>query len=292
MPTPHKNGLDLVIVSGLSGAGKSTALHVLEDASYLAVDNLPAAIVDTLLSLLVASGEGRRVALVADSRDRTFPSSLGRIVKNARSEGHAVRILFLEATDEVFVRRYSETRRRHPLATDGRTVSQAIAQERILMGPVREQASCVVDTASLSNHELKARVRGFLMVPDEHRMNLVFMSFGFKYGIPTEASYLFDVRFLPNPYFVLGLREKTGKDSEIRDWLEKWDQTREITQRLAEFLDTVVPANDSDGRPQLMVCIGCTGGRHRSVALTETTAGRFRSKGYQVSVLHRDIEKR
>jgi UPF0042 nucleotide-binding protein len=200
-------------------------------------------------------------------------------------------MLFLEATNEVLIRRYSETRRRHPLATDGRTVSQAIEAERELMSPVREEASQLIDTAPLTIHELKTRVRDFLMVPDERRMHLVFMSFGFKYGIPTEASYLFDVRYLPNPYFVPGLREKTGLDSEIRDWLDRWDQTRELTQRLAEFLDTVVPANDAEGKPQLMICIGCTGGRHRSVALTEATARRFRSSGFQVSILHRDIER-
>ncbi len=283
--------LDLVIVSGLSGAGKSTTLNVLEDAGYLAVDNLPAALMDTFLTLLVAAGELRRVALVADSRDRQFPSSMKKIVEDARAQGHTVRVLFLEANDEVLVRRYSETRRRHPLAKEGLTVSQAIAQERELMAPVREQASQLIDTAPLTIHELKTRVRDFLMVPDERRMHLVFMSFGFKYGIPTEASYLFDVRFLPNPYFVPGLREKTGMDPEIREWLEQWDQTREITQRLAEFLDTVVPANNAEGKPQLMVCIGCTGGRHRSVALTEATARRFRGAGFQVSILHRDIER-
>ena len=283
--------LDLVIITGLSGAGKSTVLHVLEDAGYLAVDNLPAAIIDTFLALLVASGEVHRVALVGDSRDPRFPSSVGRVMEEARDHGHTVRLLFQEATDEILVRRYSETRRRHPLATDGRTVSQAIAQERELMAPVRERASHVIDTSALTIHELKTRVRDFLMVPDERRMHLVFMSFGFKYGIPMEASYLFDVRFLPNPYFLPGLREKTGKDPEIRDWLDQWDQTREITQRLAEFLDTVVPANDAEGKPQLMICIGCTGGKHRSVALTEATARRFRGSGFQVTILHRDIEK-
>lgn len=283
--------LDLVIVSGLSGAGKSTALNVLEDAGYLAVGNLPAALMDTFLTLLVAAGEFRRVALIADSRDSHFPRSVEKVLEGARGQGHTVRMLFLEATDEVLIRRYSETRRRHPLAADGRTVSQAIVAERELMSPVREQASQLIDTAPLTIHELKTRVRDFLMVPDERRMHLVFMSFGFKYGIPTEASYLFDVRYLPNPYFVPGLREKTGKDPEIRGWLDRWDQTREITQRLAEFLDTVVPANDAEGKPQLMVCIGCTGGRHRSVALTEATARRFRGSGFQVSILHRDIER-
>ncbi len=290
MPAPEHR-LDLVIVSGLSGAGKSTALNVLEDAGYLAVDNLPVALVDTFLTLLVAADEFHRVALIADSRDPQFPSSVKRIVDDARGQGHTVRMLFLEATDDVLIRRYSETRRRHPLAMDGLTVSQAIAAERVLMAPVREQASQLIDTAPLTIHELKTRVRDFLMVPDERRMHLVFMSFGFKYGIPTEASYLFDVRYLPNPYFVPGLREKTGLDKEIRDWLDRWDQTREITQRLSEFLDTVVPANDAEGKPQLMVCIGCTGGRHRSVALTEATAHRFRGSGFQVSILHRDIER-
>jgi RNase adapter protein RapZ len=283
--------LDLVIVSGLSGAGKSTALNVLEDAGYQAVDNLPAALMDTFLTLLVASGEVRRIALGADSRDASFPAAVGRVIDAARAQGHTVRMLFQEATDDVLVRRFAETRRRHPLATDGRTVSQAIEEDRRLMAPVREQASHVIDTSALTIHELKTRVRDFLMVPDERRMHLVFMSFGFKYGIPTEASYLFDVRFLPNPYFVPGLREKTGKDPEIRDWLDQWDLTRDIIQRLSEFLDTVVPANDAEGKPQLMVCIGCTGGRHRSVALTEATARRFRSSGFQVTILHRDIER-
>ena len=283
--------LDLVIITGLSGAGKCTALHVLEDAGYLAVENLPSAIIGSLLSQLVADGEVRRIALIADSRDPRFPSSVRRVVDDARSQGHTVRILFQEATDEVLVRRYSETRRRHPLAKDGRTGSQAIAEERELMAPVRNEASHVIDTSTLSIHDLKVRVRDYLMVPDERRLHLVFMSFGFMYGIPTEASYVFDVRFLPNPHFVPGLREKTGKAPEIRDWLDQWDQTREITQRLAEFLDTVVPANDAEGKHQLVVCIGCTGGRHRSVALTEAAAARFHGSGFQVTVLHRDIEK-
>jgi UPF0042 nucleotide-binding protein len=202
-----------------------------------------------------------------------------------------VRVLFLEASDDALVRRYSETRRRHPLATDGRPVGEAIAREREIMAPVRERASHVLDTTLLTIHELKARVRDFLAVPDERRMHLVFMSFGFKFGLPAEASYVFDVRFLPNPYFVPELREKTGRDPEVLDWLDRFDEAREFTRRLAEFLDMVVPANDAEGEPQLIVCIGCTGGRHRSVALAEVVARRFRGAGHQVSVLHRDIER-
>ncbi|MBM4371416.1 MAG: RNase adapter RapZ [Deltaproteobacteria bacterium] len=291
MSIADRSSLDLVIVTGLSGAGKSTALRVLEDAGYLAVDNLPTPIVETFLALVSASGEAHRVAMAADSRDRKFPASVGRIVEDARARGHVVRVLFLEASDDALVRRYSETRRRHPLAVEGRLVGEAIALERQLMAPAREAASHVLDTTLLTIHELKARVRDFLAVPDERRMHLVFMSFGFKYGIPAEASYVFDVRFLPNPYFVPELRQKTGRDPEILDWLDRFDETRELVRHLSALLDVVVPANDAEGKPQLMVCIGCTGGRHRSVAITEIAARRFKGRGYQVSELHRDIER-
>lgn len=294
MPSAVKTeSIEVIIVTGLAGAGKSTALKVLEDAGYFALDNLPSAIIDPLLSLFQGNDEVTKVALVADSRDRGFPNSILQMVETIKGRGLLVKVLFLDATDEILVRRFSETRRPHPLFLEaGSHLSQAIRTERERTRPVKDIAHTILDTSKLNIHQLKAKVREVASIPSDQRLELVIMSFGFKFGIPPEASYLFDVRFLPNPYFVPALQGMTGLDQEIVEWLGKWSRTHLTIEKLLDFLDLVVPANEEEGKSLLNICIGCTGGRHRSVAIAERLAEHFRSgrQGYNITVIHRDIK--
>jgi RNase adapter protein RapZ len=284
--------LEIIIVSGLSGAGKSIALNVLEDAGYFAVDNLPSAMMTPLLTLLLDNPEVTKVALVADSRDRGFPDSVLQMTQTIKAQGHSVKVIFLDAADDILIRRFSETRRPHPLLSKaGAHLSAAISMERVQTRPVKEIANQVLDTSALNIHQLKSRIRDLVSIPAENSIELVFMSFGFKYGIPPEASYLFDIRFLPNPYFVPALQGKTGLDRDITEWIDKWEKTAITVEKLKDFLGLVIPANEEEGKTHLTICIGCTGGRHRSVAITEKLSSHFKilKPNYHISTIHRDI---
>lgn len=283
--------MKLVIVTGLSGSGKSVALHALEDNGFYCIDNLPVRLTEALAEDLLAhpTPHRERVALGIDAR--TSAPDLGAIpaiVSHLREHGAEVRILFLEADDSVLLQRFSETRRRHPLATGGQALAQAIAAERELLAPFRQTADLVVDTTRSNLHQLRELIQERL-AHVEHRLSLAFQSFGFKYGAPRDADLLFDARCLPNPYWHSELRSLTGKDREVGEFLAQDERTRCLLDQIGSFVTTWLPCFEREGRSYLTVGIGCTGGRHRSVYLVEQLAAQFRAAGHEPLVLHREL---
>jgi UPF0042 nucleotide-binding protein len=283
---------EIVIITGMSGAGKSQAIKCLEDIGFFCIDNLPTTLIPTIVRLCTQSERGiQRVALVIDVRGGEFLSSLFDIVATLRSEGHAIKIVFLDARDEALVRRFSETRRPHPLAV-GKSALMGISTERQMLARLRDEADLIVDTSALTIHELKQFLsQAFLAQPAPLRMALSFVSFGYKYGLPFDADLVFDTRFLPSPHFSDDLRPLTGSDPEVGQFLMNAAATKPYLGRLTEFLDFIVPLCEQEGRAYLTIAFGCTGGRHRSIFLAEQLAAHFRERGHPVGIRHRDIEK-
>lgn len=284
---------ELVIVTGMSGAGRTEAMHAFEDLGYFCVDNLPASLIGNLIELTGIPGqpdEHRRIAVVCDARNRNFFSSLVEELKNLKEQGIDYRVLFLDAADEKLIARYKSSRRRHPLCSDGASIAQGIRRERELLFELRESAHHVIDTTSMLPPQLKATIRD-LFAPGEDRAGLAVTvySFGFKHGAPIDADLVMDVRFLPNPYYVSELRHLTGLDAPVRDYVLYRKETEEFLMCWRALLDCVMPGYVSEGKQQLAIAIGCTGGQHRSVAIAESTADYLRSKGYRVSIAHRDL---
>lgn len=284
---------DFVVVTGLSGAGRSEAAKVLEDLGYFVIDNLPASLIGRVADLAAGNREGPRIALVIDARGSTLGGDvnavLGGIALLRAREGR-VRVLFLEASQEAIVRRYEATRRRHPIGAEG--VVAAIATERELLRDLRETADLVIDTTDLNVHQLRAELLTTFVEDAAGGMLVTVMSFGFKYGLPLDADVVLDVRFLPNPHWVEELRPKTGLDEEVRDYVVAQPATGEFLERLQDLLRVGLPGYVREGKQYLTVAIGCTGGRHRSVVLTEALAAWVRQlgdPGVRVRVAHRDI---
>ena len=290
----HKPGpLQIVIVSGMSGAGKSGALSILEDLGYFAVDNLPAELADTLTAFFERDPELQRVALVLDSREADFPNTVLHAMEVCQRRGHTVRLLLFTADREVLLKRYAEPRRRHPLVTrDSPLISLAIEKEALLCQELRGKADLVIDTTHMNVHDLRFAIRGFLGAVDE-AFHLNVLSFGFKYGLPGDASYVFDLRFLPNPYFQPNLSRMNGCDAPVRNWLQARPEYQQTLATLLPFLELAVPSNRQEGKPVATVAFGCTGGRHRSVVAAEQVAAHFRSilGDEQVSLIHRDLDR-
>jgi UPF0042 nucleotide-binding protein len=279
--------MELVLVSGLSGSGKSVALKALEDSGYLCVDNLPLGLVHALVSDLASRGEPR-VAVSADARTATTIGTLPEVVAAERESGVHVRVLFLEASDASLVRRFSETRRPHPLARAGRTIEEAIAQERQLLGPVAEIGQRI-DTSNLTPAQLRQAVSDVLAM-DDSRLVICLESFGFKSGVPLDADFVFDSRFLPNPHYDPRLRPKTGKDPEVAKFLETETEALLLLEDIERLILRWAPRFAQDRRAALTIAIGCTGGRHRSVYLIERLAERLRTQ-HALIVRHRDIDR-
>jgi len=281
----------VLIVSGLSGAGKSVAIKACEDIGFYCVDNLPTALIPTFVDLAVQS-QIERVALGIDLRERAFFDGLTAALRALTDWGHQVDVLFLEARNDVLIRRYSETRRKHPLATEG-TVLQGIETERERLQDLRHEAQRVVDTSDLNVHELRQIVQASYR-GEEHsdRMHVFVVSFGFKYGVPTNTDLVFDVRFLPNPHFVDDLRPQTGQHPEVARYVLKTPSGELFMKYLQEFLAVLLPLYEQEGKSYLTVSLGCTGGRHRSVATSEALAHYLRQLGYWVTCQHRDMAKR
>jgi UPF0042 nucleotide-binding protein len=281
---------DLVVITGFSGAGKSTAMAVFEDAEYFCVDNLPPEMIRSLIDLFMHSGvRVARAAVVSDARGREHFEGLTAMLDELGSVGLSYRILFLEADEETLLRRYKETRRRHPLAPRG-TVASGIARERELLLPLRERADVVIDTSRLSAAMLRRRLTEDLL-PTRHpgRLAITFQSFGFKYGASRDADVMFDVRFLPNPHYEPELRPFTGKDPRVVEFINRDGALDEFYEHLDPLLDYLLPQYLAEGKSHLVIAIGCTGGRHRSVAITEHLGERYRDdSGYLVDVAHRD----
>ncbi len=280
----------IVVITGLSGAGRSTALRVLEDAGFFCVDNLPPALAPDLLRL--ARGEGRleRVGFGIDVRTGAFLSGAEETLAALEADGYEVEVVFLDCADEVLVRRFSETRRPHALTKTG-DLHAAIASERSRLAGLRARADIVVDTTDFSVHDLRRHLIDYIGRDAAHPSMVVrLLSFGFKYGIPVDADLVFDLRFLPNPHFVDALRPKTGMDPEVSAYVLEAPETQELLGHLRPLLDYALPRYASEGKAYLTVALGCTGGRHRSVALAEEL-GRELGEAHRVVISHRDAER-
>lgn len=283
----------LVLITGLSGSGKSIVAKSFEDLGYYTVDNLPLPLLRRFLYDPLEHVRGiERIAVVTDVRAPGFAEEFPRLIAEMDRDEVEVTLLFLETSDDVLVRRFSETRRPHPLAID-RPVIEGIRRERELLGDIRSRADMVLDTSEWSVHEIRAQIyREFAGNPgDEPGMVLSLVSFGFKHGIPPGTDLMFDVRYLSNPHFVPGLREKTGQDSEVMEYLRKQPDFEEIVQRLADLLVYLLPRYRRENRSYLSVAIGCTGGRHRSVATCERLKTELDQRGWPARLIHRDIAR-
>ncbi len=293
-PDPGGSALtDLVIVSGLSGAGKSSAMQVFEDAGYFCVDNLPAEMIRTLADLFRHDGSKVvRACVVSDLRGGEYFEGLARVLDELSAGGVAHRVVFLSADEQTLLNRYKETRRRHPLAPHG-SVADGISAEQALLGPIRERADVLIDTTGLSASMLRRKVADELLEPAAPgKLSVTFTSFGHKHGPPRDADLAFDVRFLSNPHYESDLRPLTGFDSRVVEYIARDGRLEEFYGRLLPLLDYLLPQYVAEGKAHLMVAIGCTGGRHRSVAIAEHLAARYRAQGdYFVEAAHRDVER-
>jgi UPF0042 nucleotide-binding protein len=282
-----------IVLTGLSGSGKTQAIRALEDLGYFCVDNLPTTLIPTLAKLSLRSGtDFEKVAIVVDVREGGFLSSFPKVLRRLRTMPRLKPILiFLEASRDALVRRFSETRRPHPLAP-GRSVSEGIREERTRMAPIRRVADAIVDTSDMTVHELRQFFMSLSRDPSSASLVITVLSFGFKHGVPLDADLVFDVRCLPNPHFVPALKRRTGRDEAVVAFMERDASTREFMDRLEEYLRYAVPHYIAEGKSYLTIAIGCTGGRHRSVMIAE----RLRKAlapigGARVRVRHRDIAR-
>lgn len=286
----HK--IDLVIVTGMSGAGKTVAIQSFEDLGYFTIDNMPPTLVPKFLEILEQTNEYERVALVVDMRSRSFFKEINAILDQIESNQNITfRILFLDATDNELVSRYKETRRSHPLAPDGR-VMDGIKLEREMLAPLKSMSQNVVDTSDLTPRQLRQAIsEQFSNASNTVSFRVEVMSFGFKYGIPLDADLVFDVRFLPNPYYIAELREKTGLDQEVFDYVMGHQESEDFFQNLLNLIMPILPSYQREGKSLLTIAIGCTGGQHRSVAFAHRLAQSIKEE-WPMNESHRDKEKR
>ncbi|WP_341779517.1 RNase adapter RapZ [Levilactobacillus sp. HBUAS70063] len=285
------NEIHLVIITGMSGAGKTVAMQSFEDLGYFCIDNMPPSLLPKFWDLVRESGKLSKIALVIDLRSRAFYDEIVNMLNNVAVHGTMnAQVLFLDASDEELVSRYKETRRSHPLARNGR-VMEGIQRERRLLAPIRQAAQLVIDTTQLSPRKLREEIFHNYETESAQVFHIEVMSFGFKYGLPIDADIVMDVRFLPNPYYIPALRNQTGKDQDVYDYVMAQPQTEEFYEQFIKLLTTIVPGYKKEGKANLTIAIGCTGGQHRSVALA-TRIGQALGNTYPVHVTHRDIEKR
>lgn len=287
--------MEFVIITGMSGAGKTTALHVLEDIGYYCVDNIPASLLSTLYTLCSKSEDSmmKKVAVVVDVRGNENFEDMYTQIESFKKSHEDVSILFFDAKVDCLIIRYKETRRKHPLAErlkDG-SVAEAVTFEKALLTSIKKIADYKIDTTYLSNKQLRERVMSMFMEDTSQSLTLTFMSFGFKYGIPLEADLIIDVRCLPNPYYIPELKPLTGLDQVVRDYVLKSEDTQEFLKRTLNLLDFSVPLYLKEGKSELVVGIGCTGGKHRSVTIARQLDEHFVEKGYKCVIQHRDVKK-
>ncbi|GLY42072.1 MAG: RNase adapter protein RapZ [Actinomycetota bacterium] len=284
------SGMEVAVVSGLSGAGRSTAAKCLEDLGWFVVDNLPPELIATMVELgAQARGAITKVAVVMDVRSRAFTDDLASVIKDLDARGYKPRVLFLEATDAVLVRRFEAVRRGHPMQGDGR-LADGITAERTLLEPLREEADLVLDTSSLSVHDLRAKIEDAFGSEASTQTRVTVLSFGYKYGLPMDADLVMDVRFLPNPFWIPELREHTGLDGEVRNYVLSQEGAEEFLDRYHQLLRLIGAGYKREGKRYLTLAVGCTGGKHRSVALSVELAQRLsKEDGMAVKVVHRDL---
>lgn len=287
--------MEFVIITGMSGAGKTSALHILEDIGYYCVDNIPASLLTTFYTLCSKSDDEmmKHVAVVVDVRGNENYTKMNEEIEEFKLAHGDVKILYLDAKSDVLIIRYKETRRKHPLAErlkDG-TVAEAVQFEKGLLMPMKKIADYNIDTTYMSNKQLRERVMSVFMEDASQSILLAFMSFGFKYGIPLEADLIIDVRCLPNPFYIPELKQLTGNDKAVRDYVLKSEDTQEFLRLTLNLLDFSVPLYLKEGKSELVVGIGCTGGKHRSVTIAKQLREHFYNKGYKCVIHHRDINK-
>jgi len=284
--------LDLVIVSGLSGAGRTQALRNLEDIGYFCMDNLPPGMITEFVDMCERRDSGiQKAAIAVDSRSGDFFSTIYDDLNTLQQMGVQVRILFMDANDEVLIRRFNETRRQHPMAPTGRVV-EGIERERQLLQPLKERATLVLDTSVFSVKDLRLVIREvFSGEGVDERVLVSVVTFGFKRGIPTDADIVFDVRFLPNPFYIAELKEHTGIEEAVSGYIFSFEQTRVFLHKLVDMIEYLLPYYQKEDKNQLVIAIGCTGGMHRSVAIAEALYKELGTKGMRVSIAHRDLRK-
>lgn len=282
---------DVVVITGMSGSGRTQALHVFEDMGYFCIDNLPPRLLLQLAELVgINSGVGRHLAVTCDLRSRGLFDEITDSLQQLRDHEITCQVVFLDTSDEVLMRRYDENRRRHPLAQPGESLASAIARERRQLAAVRDFSDLVIDTSSLPIKDLRARLRRtFSELTDQQLMEVSVFSFGFKRGMPVEADLMIDVRFLPNPFYDPQMRTMTGNDPLVRDFVLNNEVTRRFLDAWESLLDVAMPGYVAEGKSHLSIAVGCTGGQHRSVAIANATADYLQRGGYHVSLSHRDL---
>lgn len=282
----------VVIITGLSGSGKSTAIRALEDLDFFCIDNLPPILLPKFLELCEASsGEITRIAVVMDIRERAFLKEYPDIFRELKKKGQEITILFLESSDEILVRRFKETRRQHPLSSQ-ETVLEGIQEERIQLADLRMLATEILDTSNISIHQLRSMITHlFQDSAEKKQMTIVLTSFGFKFGIPYDADVVMDVRFLPNPFFVSDLRHLSGNDDKVYRYVMNNETAKRFQKRFSEMINFLIPLYEKEGKTSLTIGIGCTGGLHRSVAVINHLEKLLSKKKYPLRVIHRDLGK-
>ena len=285
--------MEILIISGLSGAGKSRVAAVLEDMDFYCVDNMPASMMPKFAELCLATqGRYERVALVTDVRALKSINELFTALDEMREIGCSHKILFIEAEMGTIVRRYKETRRRHPLETAGRSLEETVQAEMAMLTQVRERADEIIDTTGLTLNKLQRLLyKSFMEAQDKKALSVTVKSFGFKHGLPIEADLLFDVRFMPNPFYIAELADRTGLEDPVKDYVFGLDSSNEFFSRLCDMIDFLLPHYIEEGKRYLVVCIGCTGGKHRAPAIAQALAEHLSDQGYPVNCLHRDIDR-
>lgn len=285
--------MELLIVTGMSGAGKSQAANALEDMGYYCVDNIPPAIIPSFVELSARSGDLlNKMAIVTDIRGGVLFSEIEQVLNNLKNNSVAYKILFLDAADDVLIRRYKENRRRHPMAdAENMSLSAAVKKEREMLKKIRFMSDYVIDTSHISIAQLKVQLSNVFCGSVSNVLKIQCKSFGFKYGADTEADLVIDVRCLPNPFYVEDLKHKTGLDKEVRDYVMSSDDSKEFLARLLSFIDCAVPLYAKEGKSQLIISIGCTGGKHRSVTFAQLIGEHLQNENFNCSITHRDIYK-
>jgi len=284
--------MEFFIISGLSGAGKSKVAAILEDLDFYCVDNMPVVLMPIFAELCLATkGRYDKVALVTDVRGKDSFDELFAALERMRAMGCDYKIIYIEASNSVILKRYKETRRRHPLDPDGTDVEAAINREKKLLGPVRDRADYIINTSTYNLSQLQHRVMDLFAEEDLRGLHVNVESFGFKYGVPNDADLVFDVRFLPNPYYVPELSHQCGLDEPVKEFVFQYEQTRQFMAKLTDLIEFLLPQYAEEGKPSIVIAIGCTGGHHRSVAIAQAVAEFAESLGYATACSHRDVNK-
>lgn len=285
--------LELVVITGMSGAGKTVAMQTFEDLGYFCIDNMPPSLLSKFWELVKESGKITKIALVIDLRSRVFFDEIMEAMVDLDNTALVrTRIVYLDCSDDVLVSRYKETRRTHPLVNTKGLLTQGIQKERVLLTNLRTRSQIVIDTSHLSPRQLRDRLMQDFKVNESDVFHVEVMSFGFKYGLPIEADVVMDVRFLPNPHYVPELRELTGLDTSVYDFVMQQPETEKFFKKLNDLIQFVMPGYKKEGKTSVTIAIGCTGGQHRSVALTKRLGESLKNSGYHVNISHRDKDKR